>query len=165
MKTYASCRDTGPAGCVPRSAHPGQRMGGFTYIEVIVATALIIVCLLPALDALSVGVKGSGIHETYTMDHYYLTGMMEQLLAEPYSTLDIEALTVNNPATPTAFSDTVATADGRTLVRQVYLSRYDADNADSDNNFFTGTDTGLLWIRVELEGTALGLERLTNVYE
>lgn len=142
-----------------------RRMGGFTYIEVIVATALLAVSLLPALESLSVGVKGSAIHETVTVDNYFLSARMETLLAEPYGDLDIEALAVNNPATPTAYSDTVITADGRTLVRQVYLSRYDADNADSDNDFFTGTDAGLLWIRVELAGTALGLESLTNVYE
>lgn len=144
---------------------PGRRMGGFTYVEVLVSTTLVVICLLPALDALSVGVRGSSIHETYTMDHYHLTAMMETVLAEPYNDLDDEAVAVGDPNTATAYSDTVATTDGRTLVRQVYLSRYDADNADSDNDFFTGTDAGLLWIRVELEGTAYSMERLTNAYE
>ena len=149
-----------------RKTVPGpQRMRGFTYIEVIVATALIVISLVPALEALSVGVKSSTIHGSYSVDHYYLTGRMEELLAESYNDLDDEAITVNNPDTPTAYSDTVTTSDGRTLVRQVYLSRYDADNADHDNNFFTDTDAGLLWIKVELEGTASSLERLTNAYE
>ncbi len=134
-----------------------QRMAGFTYIEIIVATALIVVSLVPALDALSIGVKGGGIHETTTEDHYYLTARMEELLATPYNDLDAEALLVNNPTTPTAFSDSVTTAKGRTLQRQVYLSRYDADNADADDDFFTGTDAGLLWVRVEFEGMGRSL--------
>jgi type II secretory pathway pseudopilin PulG len=140
-------------------------MGGFTYIEILVATTLLVVSLVPALDALSVGVRGATVHRTDTVDRYYLSARLEALLAEAYSALDAEALRVNNPATPTAYSDTVTTADGRTLVRQVFLSRYDADNADNDNNFFTGTDAGLLWIRVELQGTGMRLESLTSAYQ
>ena len=142
-----------------------QHMAGFTYIEVIVATALVVISLLPAMNALSIGVKGSTIHENYTLDHYYLTSRMEELLAEPYDDLDAEALTVNDPNLPTSYSEVLPPLGGRTLNRQVYLSRYDADNADNDDDFFTGTDDGLLWIRVELEDTGRSLERLTHAYD
>lgn len=140
-------------------------MAGFTYVEVIVATALIVISLIPAMNALSVGVNGSTIHENLTVDHYYLTSRMEALLAEPYNDLDAEALLINDPDLPSGYSDTPSTPGGRTLNRQVYLSRYDADNADNDDDFFTGIDAGLLWIRVELEGTGRSLERLTYAYE
>jgi hypothetical protein len=55
--------------------------------------------------------------------------------------------------------------DGRTLGRKVYLSRYDGDNSDGNNNAFDGTDEGLLWVRVEVGERGLGIERLINVYE
>ena len=35
----------------------------------------------------------------------------------------------------------------------VFLSRYDGDNADADDNSFTGTDEGLIWLRVTVENT------------
>ena len=142
-----------------------QRMAGFTYIEVIVATALVVISLLPAMNALSVGIKGSTIHENYTLGHYYLTSKMEALLAEPYDDLDAVALTVNDPNIPTTLSETRVLPDGSTVSWLVYLSRYDAVNADNDDDFFTGTDAGLLWIRVELEDTGRSLERLTHAYD
>ena len=50
--------------------------------------------------------------------------------------------------------------------RLVYLSRYDADNADGNGNFFdAGMDEGLLWVRVEIEGTDQAIESLTSVYD
>jgi len=33
------------------------------------------------------------------------------------------------------------------------LSAYDADNSDGDDDPFTGTDEGLLWVRVAIEGS------------
>jgi hypothetical protein len=35
----------------------------------------------------------------------------------------------------------------------------------ADNDPFTGTDAGLLWIRIELEGTGYAIETLTSEYE
>ena len=40
----------------------------------------------------------------------------------------------------------------------VYLSLYDGDNADADDDPFTGTDADLLWIRVEIDGSVLSLQ-------
>jgi hypothetical protein len=65
----------------------------------------------------------------------------------------------------TTYSDSVTLVDGRVLTRQVYLSRYDGDNADGNSNVFDGTDEGLIWVRVEIDESGLGLERLTSVYE
>ena len=47
---------------------------------------------------------------------------------------------------------------GRLLV---YLSLYDGDNADADDNPFTGTDPDLLWIRIDVEDTVHTLETIT----
>ena len=44
----------------------------------------------------------------------------------------------------------------------VLLSRYDGDDADADGDPLTGTDDDLLWVRIEIEGTALGVESLVS---
>ncbi|MBI5446002.1 MAG: hypothetical protein HY900_32915, partial [Deltaproteobacteria bacterium] len=44
----------------------------------------------------------------------------------------------------------------------VYLARYDADNADGDNDPLTGGDSGLLWVKVTYAGRPGGLETVTG---
>ncbi|MGB5259734.1 MAG: hypothetical protein WBO34_04340 [Gammaproteobacteria bacterium] len=138
---------------------------GFAYIEVLIATLLIVVTLLPALQALYPAVAGAGIHGSRVEDHYQLVGRLEELLAEPFADLDAAATAAGNETTPTTYSDTITHPDGRQITRNVFLSRYDGDNADSDNNPFTGTEDDLLWIRVEIADTADGLESLLSVYD
>ena len=56
----------------------------------------------------------------------------------------------------------------------MFVALYDADNSDGDGNVFTVLDpnldndndpytgyTGVLWVRVEVEGTVTSLESLT----
>ena len=43
----------------------------------------------------------------------------------------------------------------------VLLSGYDGDNADADDDPFTGTDAGLLWVQVQVEATSHARETLT----
>ena len=138
---------------------------GFSYLEVLIATALIAISLVPALDALSTGGRGHALLAAHAEDHYYLAAKLEEVLAEPFSRLDEEASVTGNPAIATTYSDTVTLADGKVLTRQVYLSHYDGDNADANSNVFDGTDEGLIWVRVEIDESGLGLERLTSVYE
>ena len=144
----------------PRNDH---RMAGLTYVEVLIATALITITLVPGMDALRPATLGMSIHETRTVQHYELTAMLEEVLARPFSELDAEALAISDPAVASVtFSDPA----GQAKRRLVYLSRYDADNADGNNNFFdAGMDEGLLWVRVELEGTIQAIESLTSVYD
>jgi hypothetical protein len=47
----------------------------------------------------------------------------------------------------------------------VFLSRYDGDNADTDNDHFTGTDDGLLWLQVRIAGTGASIESLVSDYD
>ena len=56
-------------------------MAGLTYMEVLVATALIVATLVPAIDALRPGIQGTGIHEARTQRHYELTARLEEVLA------------------------------------------------------------------------------------
>ena len=137
-------------------------MAGFAYVEVLVATLLIVVTLLPAMQALYPAVEGAGIHGSRAEDHYQLVGRLEELLAEPFADLDAAATAAGNETTPTTYSDVVTARGGRQISLNVFLSRYDSDNADADNDPFTGVDAGLLWVRVEIAGTADGLETLIS---
>ena len=137
-------------------------MTGIAYIEILLAILLIVMTLVPALEALQPGLDGAGIHEDRLADHYQLAGRLEELLAEPYGDLDDAATAAGDRFTPTTYSDVVTQPDGRQLTRNVFLSRYDIDNADADNDPFTGIDDGLLWVRVEFAGTADGMETLVG---
>ena len=44
--------------------------------------------------------------------------------------------------------------------RKVFIGRYDGDNADADDDPFTGVDDGLLWVRVRIDGTHYDVETL-----
>ena len=145
---------------------PGNRnnMAGFSYVEVLIAVVLIVIALVPALDALSPGVTGSGIHETLAEDHYQLAGKLEQVLVEPFGQLNSAANAVGSATTPTSYSDVFSYADGRQITRNVFIARYDADNADGDDDPFTGTDDGLLWVQVTIAGTGERIESLVSEY-
>ena len=146
-----------------RTLYRGHRMAGLTYVEVLIATALIAVTLLPAIDALKPATQGMSIHEVHTVRHYALTALLEDVLARPFSELDDEAVAIGDPTVASAtYSDPAGPANRRL----VYLSRYDADNADGNGNFFdAGIDEGLLWVRVEIEGTSRAIESLTSIYD
>ena len=136
-----------------------RRNAGTSYIEVLVATVILVVALAPAIDALRTGLRGAEISASRVALHYRVTGRMEELLAEPYADLDAEAVALGSPSVVSAtYSDGAGTPDRRV----VHLSRYDGDDDPSDGDPFTGVDAGLLWIRVEIEGTNLALERLRD---
>ena len=125
---------------------------GLSYIEVLIATILIAVSLVPAVEALRTGISGSGIHQDAAADHYRLKAKMEEVLAEPYALLDFAAVAAGDEKTPTSYSD----PSGTSKRRLVYLSRYDASIPA-----FTTSDTGLLWVRVDFESRTGELETLT----
>lgn len=135
---------------------------GFSYVEVLIATVLIAVSLVPALDALQAGLKGSEVQAEYIEDHFYLTDKMEAVLAEPFNNLFAAATPEGAVVTAGSYSDTVTTPLGRTVTRQVFLRPYDGDNTDADADPFTGTDPGLLWVQVVIDGTAYSVESLTG---
>lgn len=138
-------------------------MHGFSYTEVLVAIVLIAITLVPAMEALMPGINGEAIHASKTNLHYQINSKLEELLAEAFSALDSEAQLINDPTVASSvYSDPIA----QTNRRLVFLSRYDGDNINpADNDPFTGKDNGLIWIRVEIEGTGLAMESLVNVYE
>lgn len=135
-----------------------HRQAGLTLVEVLITIALLAVLLVPAISALQTGVTGSSVHADLAADHYRLTARLEELLAEPFANLEAAANAAGSPTVVTSYSD--ASGPGRLLV---YLSAYDGDNADADDDPFTGTDAGLIWIRVAAEGTVHELQTVRAV--
>lgn len=131
---------------------------GFSYIEVLVATVLVAMSLVPALEALQTGILGSRVYREVVEQHHHLQARLEKVLAEPMVALEAAALAAGSPIMLSSYSEPPGT-DRRLLV---YLSRYDGDNADSDDDPFTGTDAGLLWLRVEIENSPDSVETLVS---
>jgi len=138
-----------------RHKHGLSKSAGFTYVEMLVAIAILAVCLVPALEALRNSMALLGIRETMSIDNYALLSKTEEVLTENFTDLDAAASAAGSPSTPTSYSDVFTTSDARQLPRNVYIWPMDGDNADLDANMFTGTDTNILYIKVTIEGTAL----------
>lgn len=130
-----------------------RRQKGFSIAEVLATIVLLGFALAPALFALQGAMHAAEIDTGATPAGYQLLEMMESTVARPFDGLLAAA---GDSATPSIYSD----PPGTTNRRLVYISAYDLDDADSDNNPFTGTDAGILWIRVQLEGTTHYLETL-----
>lgn len=133
-----------------------NNQSGFSYMELLVATLLIAIMLVPALDAMQSGIQGSAIHTQLARNQYRMISKMEQTLALPFSELLQQADLVADSKIfiPPPYSD----AAGTESRRLVFLARYDGDDADGDKDPFTGTDTGLLWVRVMIEDSPRALE-------
>ncbi len=132
---------------------PG-RQSGFSYIEVLIAAVLILISLGPMMDALRNATRGA--HEDASTQNLHLTAMLEELLNEPFSSREAAAIAAGNETVACSYSD----LGGATNRRLVYLSLYDGDNADTDNDPFTGVDPDLMWVRTEIEGTLTSIETL-----
>ncbi len=130
---------------------------GLTLVEVLVTVGLLAVLLIPAINALQTGAAGADVHADIASGHYQMTSRVEELLAEPFSALSDAAIAAGSSTTPSSYSDP-AGPPGRLLV---YLSLYDGDNADTDDNPFTGTDDGLLWMRIDIEDSVHTLQTIT----
>lgn len=138
---------------------------GFTYIEVLLAVFILVVAIVPAMEALQTGIQGAGIHQSLTQQHYAVTKRMETVMAEPFNALLSAAQAAANASTPTSYSDLAGSTD-RVVV---FTALYDADadpftlvdpNNDSDNDIYTGDTSNLLWLRVDIENTAVSVESL-----
>ena len=134
------------------------REAGFSYVEVLLATLITAIALVPAVEGLSVGTRGARLHVEMAEEHFHGVSLLEEILAQPFDALDVEAVLVASPTVATAFSD----APGSPRRRLVYLARYDGDDADGDGLPFTGGDDGLLWVKVEIENSNHVLETLTT---
>lgn len=129
---------------------------GLTLVEVLVSVVLLAILLVPAMRALQTSIVGAEVHGDLASGHFRLTSRLEELLTEPFEELSDAAIAAGSPTTPSSYSE-AAGPPGRLLV---YLSPYDGDNADADDNPFTGTEADLLWIRVDIEDTVHTLQTI-----
>jgi len=135
---------------------PQRRRAGFSYIEVLVATLVVALLLVPALEALESGIRGVGIAETESRQHHHLRGKLEEVLAESLTALELEAMA--SAGAPSAYSDAAGAPDRRL----VYLWSYDGDDADGDGDPLTGGDPGLVLVAVEIAETTHQLATLAG---
>jgi len=129
---------------------------GLTLVEVLVSVVLLAILLVPAMQALQTGVVGAEVHSDIAASNARITSRIEELLSEPFEDLASAATAAGAPTVASSYSE-VSGTPGRLLV---YLSAYDGDNADADSNPFTGTDSDLLWIRVDIEDSVFTLQTL-----
>ena len=131
---------------------------GLSYTEMLLAVVVLAVALVPAIETLDTAFTGAQVSETVIQWQQALATRMEDVRAEPFEDLDAAATAAGSQTVPTTYSD-AAGAQDRVLV---FLGRYDGDNADADNNPFTGADPGLLWLRVAVENTPYELTTLVG---
>lgn len=132
---------------------------GLSYIEVLVATLLIAIALVPMMEALGPGLQGAQIHRDQAEVHYALTGKLEEVLAQPFDDLDAAATVAGDYKIATSYSDA-----GAAVPHEVFIWRYDVDNADADNNEFTGGEDDILWVRVATADGLVDLQTLLSRY-
>jgi Tfp pilus assembly protein PilV len=146
---------------------PKTHQNGFSYLEVLIASVMVAIALVPALNALQTGILSADIHQTLTAQYYLRLKKMAELQAEPFSNLLAAAKPATNSTTASSYSDAAGTPN-RNLV---YIALYDADadpftiidtNKDADNEVYTGNTANLLWVKVLTEGDSEGLETLIN---
>ncbi len=133
-----------------KAAH---RQSGISYVETLAAVIIIAVSFVPATVAIRGAMNATQLDSRATVNHYRLMSKMEELLAAPFATVFAQAA---GPTTATSYSDAAGSEDRRL----VFIAPYDGDNADADNDPFTGTDPDLLWLRVEIEGTVNAMQAL-----
>ena len=124
-----------------KTAH---RQSGISYVETLAAVIIIAVSVVPATVAIRGAMNATQSDSRATVNHYRLMSKMEEVLAAPFATVLAQAA---GPFTNSSYSDPTGTVDRRL----VFIAPYDGDNADADNDPFTGTDPGLLWLRVEID--------------
>ncbi len=132
---------------------------GFSYIEVIVATLLITVALVPMMEALGPGLQGSQIHRDRAEINFVLGGKLEQVLTEAFDDLDAAATAAGDYKIATAYSDL-----GAAVPHEVFIWRYDVDDADGDGDVFTGGEDDILWLRVATADGSRDLQTLLSRY-
>lgn len=131
---------------------------GFSYIEVLVATAILAIALIPAMDALQNALRTTAAQNEIAGHGRHLQSLYEEVLAQSFSNLDAAGIAAGSPTTATSYSD-VVTANPR---RIIYIARYDADNADADDDPFTGVESNVLWVSGEIPNTVHSFKTLTT---
>ncbi|MFK7794525.1 MAG: hypothetical protein AB8B89_04175 [Gammaproteobacteria bacterium] len=131
---------------------------GFSYVEIILATLLISITLIPALESMQTAQLGSSVHQSLLTEHYHLRAKLEEVLSQSFNSLQAASLAAGSSNVASSYSD----AGGSSSRRLVYLSLYDIDNADNDDDPFTGVDDDLIWVQVMIEHSSQKIQTLVG---
>lgn len=134
------------------------RQRGFGYVEALVAVVLLAVVLVPALEALGNATRNAPTAAQDDTLWMSVANKLNEVSGSRFDELDAAATAAAGPTNASSLSDPVS-ASPRVLV---YLSRYDGDNADGDNDGFTGTDADLIWVRAAIADTPVSLRTLVT---
>ena len=130
---------------------------GYTLIELLVALTLAALLMAGLAgvtgNALQISDAGRERLELNRQARFAMDRIVRMVSGSPGLVLPL----ADNPAT--AQSEYIHTALAILLPRDSDLDGNGV--ADADGDPFTGTDAGLLWLRVSLAGTALAVETLT----
>lgn len=126
---------------------------GLAYLEVMVALLLIIMALVPALNALQTDARGTPALVAVSARDALLRAKMEDVLAKPFDTVNAETLLAggNTTASVSAALSDAAGPDRRIVI----LYR-------TDGSAVSGSDTGLVRVRVAWEAGGTALETLKS---
>lgn len=133
-----------------------RKQRGFGYVEALVAVILLTVVLVPALEALGNATRNAPTAAQDDALWMSAANKLRDVTGSRFDDLDAAAVAAGGPNTASSLSDPVG-GYPRVLI---YLSRYDGDNADGDNNGFTGVDTDLIWVRAAIADTPVSLDTL-----
>jgi Tfp pilus assembly protein PilV len=134
----------------------GQR--GFGYVEALVAVVLLAVVLVPALEALGNAARNAPTAAQDDTLWMSAANKLRDVTGSRFDDLDAAATAAGGAGNVSSLSDPTGSSP-RVLI---YLSRYDGDNADGDDNGFTGTDTDLIWVRAAIADTPVSLDTLVT---
>jgi hypothetical protein len=92
---------------------------GFSYVEVLVAVALLGLCALPMADAIKNGLNANAIGEAKALELRCVQNTMETVLAEPFDNLWKEA---NGNSSASSYS---RPAENNCQAREVFIAKYE----------------------------------------
>jgi hypothetical protein len=113
---------------------------GFSYTEVLLSIVLLVILLVPAMQALNSAILGGS--NNVASKQLALRSKMEEVLSKPYQTLYYET-SLSGGNTTSSVSSNYSDASGVTDRRVVVLYRY-----DTTTNALSTSDTGVLFVSV-----------------
>jgi hypothetical protein len=138
------------AAMVRRTGKRVLRRRGFSYVEALVAVAVLATGLVPATDALRSAVQGSSVYVDRAASARGLANKMEEVVGRPYAVLDFAANGASSSATVPVRSPRDAGNPGldpgpgySDANYTVYVYRTDGQQPKAKSN-----DTGMLWVTV-----------------
>lgn len=137
----------------PYPTRRASRAHGLAYLEVMVALVLVVMALVPALNALQTDTRGSQALVSIASRDALLRAKMEEVLAKPFETLNAETKLAGGNTT-TSISTALSDAAGPDR-RIVILYR-------TDGTAVSASDTGLVRVRVAYEAGGSALETLKS---